>query len=69
MGSQIRVKEALQLLSVNQSAIAAAVEELAIWAKQQSAVEVFQHVHDCVATLDQNSRLLTLAIEGQDLDR
>lgn len=58
------LQEALRLLSINQIAIAAAVEELAIWAKQRGEDEAFQHVHDCLATLDRNASSLSVAIEG-----
>lgn len=64
MTDQINLRSSLRLLSINQLTIAAAVEELAIWAKQQGAADAFQHVHDCLATLDENSRLLTSAIKG-----
>lgn len=66
MTDQINLRSSLRLLSINQLAIAAAVEELAIWAKQQGATDAFKHVHDCLATLDENSRLLTTAIEGTE---
>ncbi|WP_249671623.1 hypothetical protein [Pseudomonas abieticivorans] len=68
MANPLDLKDALRLLSVNQLAIAAAVEELALWAKQQGATEAFQHVHDCLATLDGNSHSLTVAIEGTSMN-
>jgi gamma-glutamyl:cysteine ligase YbdK (ATP-grasp superfamily) len=66
MADHTNLQDALRLMSINQIALAAAVEELALWAKQQGASEAFQHVHDCLATLDENSQWLTIAIEGTD---
>ncbi|MFV2948677.1 hypothetical protein [Pseudomonas japonica] len=59
-----RVADVLELLLLNQQAIAAGVEELGLWVGARGSVEVQNNVSTAMATLDVNMRSITDAIEA-----
>ena len=56
--------DALELLSDNQIAIAAAVEELALWVRQRGSENVADNVRGALDALDRNAKPLQEAIES-----
>jgi len=55
--------DALELLLLNQHAIAAGLEEVALWIKARGAVETHQNVVGALGRLDVNAGSITSAIE------
>ncbi|WP_166359268.1 hypothetical protein [Pseudomonas akapageensis] len=53
---------ALELISDNQIAIAAAVEELALWVRQSGSQKIADNVRGALDTIDRNATLLQEAI-------
>lgn len=60
--SNSHLPDALELICRNQLAIAAAVEEIALWVGQRGSIEVVTRVHEALSTLDSNSKDLELMI-------
>ncbi|MBH3369005.1 hypothetical protein I5R92_17090 [Pseudomonas carnis] len=56
------VADALELLLLNQHAIAAGLEEVALWIKARGAVETHQNVVGALGRLDVNAESITGAI-------
>lgn len=60
--SHIDTADALTLLLHNQHAIAAAIEELAVWVRSKGSPEVHGNVIAALETIDMNASALTNAI-------
>lgn len=50
--------DTLRLVVENQTALAASIEELALWVRENGSPIVNQRVRDCLATLDRNARVI-----------
>lgn len=61
--SQETMADALELLLLNQHAIAAGLEEVALWIEARGAVDTHQHVVSALEQLDINADGITAAIE------
>ncbi|TKJ54748.1 hypothetical protein PviCFBP13515_26230 [Pseudomonas viridiflava] len=55
--------DALELLLLNQHAIAAGLEEVALWIEARGAVDTLQNVIGALERLDVNGESITSAIE------
>lgn len=55
--------DALELLLLNQHAIAAGLEEVALWIKARGAVDTHQNVVGSLERIDVNAESITSAIE------
>lgn len=55
--------DALELLLLNQHAIAAGLEEVALWIEARGAAETHQNVVTALERLDMNAESITAAIE------
>lgn len=60
----------LKRMNENQLALGAAIEELSNWVEQRGSTEVAQNIRGALATLDENTGFITLALaslaaEGQ----
>ncbi len=55
--------DALELLLLNQHAIAAGLEEVALWIEARGAVDTHQNVVGALGRLDVNAESITSAIE------
>jgi deoxyxylulose-5-phosphate synthase len=64
MPNQNALSNALELLNDNQVAIAAAVEELALWVRQRRSENVANNVCSALDALDRNAKSLKTAIES-----
>ena len=53
--TSVQIADILTLLWENQLATAAALDELALWAKSQGAVVVYDNVIGAIETLDRNA--------------
>lgn len=52
----------LRALNNNQTALAAAIEELAKWVEDRGSVTVGRHVRDCLDHLDRNQKTIDESI-------
>ncbi|KKA07100.1 hypothetical protein VP02_15000 [Pseudomonas ogarae] len=52
----------LTRINENQLALAAAVEELAVWVEQRGSTDVASNVRGALETLDQNAGFISLAL-------
>jgi hypothetical protein len=57
------IADALELLLLNQHAIAAGLEEVALWIEARGAVDTHQNVVTALERLDINADSITSAIE------
>jgi hypothetical protein len=57
-----RIATALTLLLHNQHAIAAAIEELSLWAKASGASDTYYNALNALQTLDANAAAVTAGI-------
>ncbi|SEI69253.1 hypothetical protein SAMN03159298_01076 [Pseudomonas sp. NFACC07-1] len=57
------IADALELLLLNQHAVAAGLEEVALWIKSRGAVDTHQNVVSALERLDMNAESITAAIE------
>jgi len=53
----------LELLLINQNAIAAGLEEVALWIKERGSLETHENVIGALATLDLNASAIQQGIE------
>jgi len=60
--ANIATADALTLLLHNQHALAAAIEEVALWAKASGSSESHENAVTALQTLDANASAITLAI-------
>lgn len=56
--------DTLELLHLNQIAIRAALEELALWIKQRGSTNVYDNVMSALHTLDTNAEAVASGIES-----
>ncbi|MGF6329838.1 hypothetical protein ABH909_002716 [Pseudomonas sp. BS3782 TE3695] len=55
--------DALELLLLNQQAIVAGLEEVALWIKARGSVDTHDNITTALETLDLNADVITTAIE------
>ncbi|KIQ57958.1 MULTISPECIES: hypothetical protein [Pseudomonas fluorescens group] len=60
--AHIAIADVLTLLLHNQHALAAAVEEVALWAKASGSSEAHEHAIAAMKTLDANASAITAGI-------
>jgi len=60
--AQIAIADVLTLLLHSQHALAAAIEEMALWAKASGSNEVHEHAVAAMETLDSNASAITAGI-------
>jgi len=57
------IADALELLWLNQQAIRASTEELALWVKQRGSENTYQNTMVALRTLDTNAEAIAQALE------
>ncbi|NUT69295.1 hypothetical protein [Pseudomonas corrugata] len=57
------VADVLELIQVNQNALAAAIEELALWSKASGSSKAHRNVVTALQTLDQNAEGVANALK------
>jgi hypothetical protein len=57
------IADALELLWMNQQAIRASTEELALWVKQRGSVNSYQNVMIALQTLDTNAEPIAQTLQ------
>ncbi|TNF83807.1 hypothetical protein FGE05_06275 [Pseudomonas sp. ICMP22404] len=57
------VADVLELIQVNQNALAAAIEELALWSKASNSSKAHRNVVTALQTLDQNAEGIASALK------
>ena len=60
--ARIATADVLTLLLHNQHALAAAIEEVALWARASGSSEVHQNVVNALLTIDENAPAITAGI-------
>ena len=60
--AQIVTADVLTLLLQNQYALAAAIEEVALWARANGSIEAHDHAVAALETLDANASAITAGI-------
>ncbi|ETK18221.1 hypothetical protein H097_12988 [Pseudomonas sp. FH4] len=60
--AHIATADLMTLLLHNQHALAAAIEELSLWAKSSGASEAYENAITTLTTLDQNAAAITAGI-------
>lgn len=56
------IADALELIQLNQTAIAAGLEEVALWIEARGSLEVHENIIASLSTLDRNSDGIASAI-------
>lgn len=56
--------DTLELLWLNQHALRAAIEELALWVRQRGSTDIYENAMVALATLDANADAITSGIES-----
>ena len=67
------IADALELIQLNQTAIAAGLEEVALWIEARGSLNVHDNITTALESLDRNADGITSAIrllrEGSSIDR
>jgi hypothetical protein len=58
------LSETLALLHLNQTAIAAGLEEVSKWIAERGSVDVHVNIHGALATLDRNAKAISAGISA-----